>query len=72
MFNIVRKGVVRRGKHGVNAFSGIFHHHIGGFVHHIGVITQTAGQGIGPCAAGQHIIAIVAGDGIVQVIASAV
>ena len=64
VLEVVRQRQRGIGAHRVVAAVGRFHDDVAGVVDDIGVVAQPAGQRVGPDTAVEHVVAIVAGDGV--------
>ncbi len=71
-FDIRTQGVVDPRLDGVRSIAGVFDHGVARVVHHVGVVTRTAGHCVGARAAVESIVAAVAGYRVIQFVASTV
>ena len=72
VFKILAQGIAEGGPNGVGAFVDIFHHDITYVVDDIGVVAQTAAQGVGATTAVEDIATLVAGENIVEFVTGSV
>ena len=58
VFHMIRKGVADGAENRVRAFAGVLGHHVGGVVHHVGVVAVAAGHGVVAGAAVERVVAV--------------